>query len=247
MTITNTQSGTNVQEIEAGIYRISTPIPPSQLPGGFTFNQFLLVDDAPMLYHTGMRGLFPLVREAVEHVLGDVSKLRYLSFSHYEADECGSLNDWLRAAPDARPVCGAVAAMLSINDFSEREPLILADGGELSLGRKNLRWLDTPNLPHNWECGHMFESTTQTLLCGDVLTHGGAGELPPVTDGDLVGPAEALRKAQAAGSVAVEANTRRYLEKLAACNPRTLAIMHGSSFRGDGARTLRDLASALGV
>jgi flavorubredoxin len=247
MKITNTQSGTNVHEIAAGIYRISTPIPATEMPGGFTFNQFLIVDDLPLLHHTGPRRMFPLVREAVAHILGDVSKLRYVSFSHFEADECGSLNDWLREAPDARPACGAVAAMVSVNDMADREALVLTEDTELTLGRKRVRWLDTPNLPHNWECGHIFEATTQTLLCGDVLTHAGAAELPPLTDRDLVGEAEALRKAMPPGSVAIDVDTRRYLEKLAATNPKTLGLMHGSSFQGDGARVLRDLATALGV
>lgn len=245
--ITNTESGTNIYEIEAGIFRISTPVPPSEMPGGFTFNQFLIVDEAPLLHHTGSRRLFPLVREAVAHILGDVSKLRYLSFSHYESDECGSLNDWLAAAPEARAACGAVAAMVSVNDFAVREPIALADGGELTLGKKCVRWLDTPNLPHNWECGHLFEATTQTLLCGDVFTHAGAGELAPLTDRDLVDECEALRVAMPAGSIAIGVDTRRHLEKLATTNPKTLALMHGSSFCGDGARMLRDLATKLGV
>jgi flavorubredoxin len=246
MTVTNTQSGTNVHEIAAGVYRISTPVPPSEMPGGFTFNQFLIVDDLPLLHHTGTRRLFPLVREAVAHILGDVSKLRYVTFSHVEADECGSLNDWLREAPEARPACGAVAAMVSINDLADREPLVLTEDQELTLGEKRVRWLDTPNLPHNWECGHIFEATTQTLLCGDVLTHAGA-ELPALTDRDLVGESEAMRVGMPPGSVAIDVHTRRHLEKLAATNPKTLGLMHGSSFHGDCARMLRDWATALGV
>jgi flavorubredoxin len=245
MTITNTQSGTNVYEIEAGIYRISTPIPPSDMPGGFTFNQILIVDDAPLLHHTGPRRMFPLVREAVAHVLGDAAKLRYLSFSHFEADECGALNEWLAAAPNASPVCGAVAAFVSVNDFADRPPIVLTEDSEFSLGQKRVRWLDTPNLPHNWECGHLFESTTRTLLCGDVFTHAG-DKNPPLTDRDLVEEANALREAMP-GSIAIDVHTRRHLEKLAATNPKTLALMHGSSYRGDGARMLRDFASALGV
>jgi flavorubredoxin len=246
MTITNTQSGTNVYEIAAGIYRISTPIPSSEMPGGFTFNQILIVDDAPLLHHTGPRRMFPLVREAVAHVLGDAAKLRYVSFSHFEADECGSLNEWLAAAPEARPVCGAVAAMVSVNDFADRPPIVLTEDNEFSLGQKQVRWLDTPNLPHNWECGHLFESTTRTLLCGDVFTHAG-DNLPPLTDRDLVGESNALRQAMPMGSIAIDIHTRYHLEKLAATNPKTLALMHGSSFQGDGARMLRDFASALGV
>jgi len=247
MTITNATTGTNVVEIAAGIYRISTPIPPSEMPGGFTFNQFLVVDEAPLLYHTGLRRLFPLVREAVVHVLGDVEKLRYISFSHVEADECGALNDWLRAAPQAQAVCGAVAAMVSMNDLADRPPRVLTEEQELSLGQKRVRWLDTPHLPHNWECGHLFEATTQTLFCGDVLTHAGGAELPALTEHDVVGAAEATRLAMPPGSVAIDRDTRRHLEKLAATGPTTLALMHGSSVRGDGARVLRDLASALGV
>jgi flavorubredoxin len=245
MTITNAQSGTNVHEIAAGIFRISTPVSPNQIPGGFTFNQILVVDDAPLLFHTGMRGLFPLVREAVAHVLGDAAKLRYVSFSHYEADECGALNDWLAVAPDAVPVCGAVAAMLSINDQATRPPRVLADGAELSLGTKRVRWLDAPHVPHNWECGYLFEATTRTLLCGDVLTHAGA-DCAPLTESDVLGPAEAMRKAMPA-SVAIEKGARAVIEKLAATQPTTLALMHGSSWRGDGAKLLRALADALGV
>ncbi len=244
MTVTNSGSGTNVHEIAAGIYRISTPIPPSQMPGGFTFNQILVVDEEPLLFHTGPRRMFPLVREAVAHVLGDVAKLRYLAFSHVEADECGSLNDWLVAAPRAEPVCSMVAAMVQMGDLADRPPHPLADGEELSLGDKRVRWLDAPHLPHNWECGYLFESSTRTLLCGDLFTHGGA-DGPALTDSEVLSPSEAMRKAM--GGVAIEAHTRGLLEKLASTEPRTLALMHGSSYRGDGAALLRGLADALGV
>src|SRR4051812_14388348 len=213
MTVTNAASGTNVHEIAAGVYRISTPVPPSFIPGGFTFNQILLVDDAPLLFHTGPRRMFPLVREAVAHVLGDAAKLRYVSFSHVEADECGSLNEWLAVAPNAEPVCGEIGAMVSVNDLADRKPIALADGAELALGKKRVRWLDAPHLPHNWECGYMFEASTRTLLCGDLFTQGGA-ELPALTEGDVLGPSEALRKVM--GGVAIEQGTRALLNKLAA-------------------------------
>ncbi|HKU44942.1 MAG TPA: MBL fold metallo-hydrolase, partial [Polyangiales bacterium] len=209
------------------------------------FNQFLVVDDAPLLYHTGSRRLFPLVLEAVRHVLSDVARLRYVSFSHFEADECGALNDWLRAAPDARAVCGSMAAMLSIEDTAERPPLVLSEDSELALGHKRVRWIDTPHLPHNWECGHLVELSTRTLFCGDVLTRFGA-DGPALTEADPIGPAEALRRAMP-GSFVLGAHTRPALEKLAATEPTTLALMHGSSYRGDGARVLRDLADVLGV
>lgn len=245
MTMTNASSGTNVNEIAAGIYRISTPVPPSEMPGGFTFNQILIADEAPLLFHTGLRGLFPLVREAVAHVLGDAAALRYVAFSHVEADECGALNQWLAAAPEARPVCGKIAAMVSVGDLADRPPIALADGEELSLGARRVRWLDAPHLPHNWECGYMFESTTRTLLCGDLFTHGGGAELPALTESEVLGPSEALRAAL--GGVAIERDTRPLLEKLARTEPTTLALMHGSSYRGDGSALLRGLADALGA
>jgi flavorubredoxin len=242
MTVTNSESRTNVHEIAAGIYRISTPV--AAIPGGFTFNQILVVDDEPLLFHTGLRRMFPLVKEAVAHVLGDVAKLRYVGFSHFESDECGSLNDWLAVAPRAEPVCSTVAAMLSVSDFADRPPRVLSDGQELSLGKKNMRWIDAPNLPHNWECGYMFESTTRTLLCGDLFTQSGTDN-PPLTEGDILGPSEALRKNM--GGVAIEANTRTLLEKLASTEPTTLATMHGSSYHGDGHALLLAFADALGV
>jgi flavorubredoxin len=246
MTIVHTESGTNVHEIAAGVYRISVPVPPSEMPGGFTFNQFLLVDDEPLLFHTGPRRVFPLVKQAVAHVLGDVAKLKWVGFSHVEADECGSLNQWLEVAPRALPVCSRVAAMVSVGDFALRPARPLADGEELSLGNKRVRWLDAPHLPHNWECGYLFEGTTRTLLCGDLFTHGGADGVA-LTESEVLGPSEAFRQATPAGSVAIEKDTRALLEKLAATEPATLALMHGSSYRGDGSKHLRALADALGA
>ncbi|HEX7668489.1 MAG TPA: MBL fold metallo-hydrolase [Polyangiaceae bacterium] len=242
MTVTNSESRTSVHEIAAGIYRISTPV--DQIPGGFTFNQILVVDDEPLLFHTGLRRMFPLVKEAVAHVLGDVAKLRYVGFSHFESDECGSLNEWLAVAPRAEPVCSTIGAMVSVNDFAVRPARALADGQELSLGKKSMRWIDAPHLPHNWECGYMVETTTHTLLCGDLFTQGGS-EHPPITEGDILGPSEAMRKAM--GGVAVEAHARTLIEKLASTEPVTLATMHGSSFRGNGRALLLAFADALGV
>jgi flavorubredoxin len=244
MTTVHAESGTNVHEIAAGIFRISVPVPPSAMPGGFTFNQFLLVDDEPLLFHTGPHKMFPLVRQAVAHVLGDVTRLKWVGFSHVEADECGALNEWLEAAPQATPVCSLVAAMVSVSDFALRPARALADGEELSLGKKRVRWLDAPHLPHNWECGYLNESTTRTLLCGDLFTHGGA-DGPPITESEVLGPSEAFRQAMPAGSVAIERGSRAILEKLAATEPRTLALMHGSSYRGDGAKLLRGFADVL--
>jgi glyoxylase-like metal-dependent hydrolase (beta-lactamase superfamily II) len=245
MTITNSSSGTRVDEIAPSIYRISTPVPPDEIPGGFTFNQILIVDDAPLLFHSGPRLLFPLVHEAVAHVLGDAATLRYVGLSHVEADECGALNHWLAAAPRAQPLCGTIAAMVSVADLADRPPVALADGQELELGTRRVRWLDAPHLPHNWECGYLFETTTRTLLCGDLFTHAGGGELPALTESEVLGPSEAMRAQM--GGVAIEKDTRALLDKLARTEPTTLALMHGSSYRGDGGALLRGLADALGA
>lgn len=241
MSITNTQSGTNVHEIADGIYRINTPIPPSIAPEGFSFNQYLVLDDEPLLFHTGWRKMFPLVREAVASLM-PVERLRYVAFSHFEADECGSLNEWLAVAPHAVPVCGRIAAMTSIEDMADRPPRVLADEETLALGTHVVEWLDTPHLPHAWECGLMMERHTRTFLCGDLFTQFGAGD-PPLTESDILGPSEASRAAMDYYSHA--RNTREMIERLAAKEPKTLAVMHGSAWHGDGAALLRALADAL--
>ena len=240
MTVTNTASGTNVHEIADGIYRINTPV---ALPGagGFSFNQYLIGDDAPLLFHTGPRRMFPLVREAVASVL-PVERLRYIAFSHVEADECGSLNEWLAAAPRSVPLCGSVAAMVSIGDLADRAPRVLADAELLSIGRHAVRWFDTPHLPHAWECGFLMEERTSTLLCGDLFTQPGS-DLPPVTEADILGPSEAFRRELDYFSHST--NAPALIERLAAAKPTTLACMHGSTWRGDGAALLRALAAAL--
>jgi flavorubredoxin len=237
-----TSSGTRVDEISGGIYRISTPVPPTVLPGGFSFNQYLVVDSEPLLFHTGPRRLFPAVRGAVAAVL-PVEKLRWVSFSHYEADECGSLNEWLAAAPRSEPLCGRIAAMISIGDVADRPPRALADGESLRLGRHEVTWIDTPHLPHGWECGYLFERTTRTLLCGDLFTQPGPADGPAVTRGDVLGPSEALR-AQLDYFSATR-NVRTLIGKVAALGPTTLACMHGQAWEGDGAAILQALGAAL--
>ena len=240
MTKTNKQSGTNVHEIADGIYRINTPVV-IEGAGGFSFNQYLIVDDEPLLFHTGPRKIFPFVREAVASVL-PVKKLRYISLSHVEADECGSLNEWLAAAPQAVPLCGTVAAMVSINDLADRAPRALTDGERLTLGKHSVRWFDTPHLPHAWECGLLMEEETSTLFCGDLFTQGGADH-PTITESDILGPSEAFRHQMDYFSHTKNAGV--LLEKLASSSPTTLACMHGSAWRGDGARLLRALADVL--
>jgi flavorubredoxin len=238
--ITNTQSGTNIHEVAEGIFRINTPV---GLPGAgqFNFNQYLIVDDAPMLFHTGQRGLFPLVSEAIRAVM-PLERLRYLGLSHFEADECGAMNSFLAAAPQAVPVCGKLAAMVSIGDFADRAPRALADGEDLSLGKHVMRWFDTPHMPHSWECGLMMDMTSRTFFCGDLFTQGGAGEVA-LTESDILGPSEAFRKPM--DYYAHAPQTGAILERLAAERPTTLAVMHGSAWRGDGARMLRALSAAV--
>jgi flavorubredoxin len=237
--ITNTGSGTRVDEVAEGIYRISTPV--TVLPGGFTFNQYLVVDEEPLLFHSGPRRLFPLVSEAVAAVM-PIERLRYVGLSHFEADECGALNEFLAVAPRAVPVCGKIAAMVSVDDFAARPARALADGEVLGLGQHQVRWLDTPHVPHGWECGYLFEERTRTLLCGDLFTQGGA-EHVPVTESDVLGPSEAMRAGL--DYYAHGTNTRQSLERLAAFKPSTLACMHGSAWRGDGKGLLLALADSL--
>lgn len=237
--ITNRETGTNISEVTDRIYRINTA---AAIPGGtFSFNQYLIIDDEPLLFHTGPRGMFPLVREAVASVLPP-ERLRYISFSHVEADECGSLNDWLKIAPDARPLCGRTAAMVSINDMADRPPRALADGETVSLGERRVRWIDTPHLPHGWEAGYLFEETTRTLFCGDLFTQPGSGA-EAVTKDDIVGPSEAFRGAMDYYSHAKDGPS--LVGKLAETEPALLACMHGSAWRGDGGALLRILATQL--
>ncbi|BBU31114.1 hypothetical protein BTHE68_48480 [Burkholderia sp. THE68] len=241
MVITNSQSSTNVEEIAAGVYRINTPVVLPGDAGGFSFNQYLIVDDEPLLFHTGPRRMFPLVREALASVI-EPARLRHIAFSHVEADECGSLNEWLAVAPDAAPLCGTVAAMVSITDLADRAPVALADGQAVSLGRHSVRWIDTPHLPHAWECGFMMEESTRTLLCGDLFTQGGA-TLPALTTSDILGPSEAFRRSM--DYFSHTRNADAMFERLAQLEPTTLACMHGSAWNGDGAGLLRALAQSV--
>jgi flavorubredoxin len=235
--ITNTQSGTNIAEIAAGIFRINTPI---TIPGAghFSFNQYLVRDADPLLFHTGPRRLFPLVREAIGKVM-PIEQLRYVAFSHVEADECGSLNEFLAVAPRAEPVCGQIAAMTSINDLADRAPRVLADSAALSLGSHSVKWFDTPHVPHGWECGLLMETTTRTFLCGDLFTQGGAGE-KALVETDILEPSEAFRAPM--DYFAHAPHTGAILRRIAEEKPTTLACMHGSAWRGDGANLLRALA-----
>jgi flavorubredoxin len=237
--ITNAQTGTNVHEVASGIYRINTPLP---IPGGdFSFNQYLVASDEPLLFHTGPKRMFPVVAEAIGHVMA-IEKLRWVGFSHFEADECGSLADFLAAAPKAEALCGAIAKMVSVDDVSPRPARALANGETLNLGSHQVRWHDAPHVPHGWECGFLMETATGTLLCGDLFTQPGRGETA-LTTGDILGPSEAMRKSM--DYYAHAPHTRETLERLANEKPRVLACMHGSAWQGDGAALLRQLAREL--
>ena len=237
--ISNAQTETDIQEIADGIYRIHTPLP--VVPGGFSFNQYLVLDEEPTLFHTGLRQMFPLVREAIEKVM-PVSRLRWVALSHFESDECGALNEFLQAAPSATAIASQVAVMTSIGDYAVRAPRALADGETLRIGRKVLRWLDAPHVPHGWECAYVFEETTRTLLCGDLFTQAGTGEVA-CTESDILGPSEDMRRQMDYFSHGKD--TAAILEKLAQTQPTTLAVMHGTAWRGDGAALLRELSRTL--
>lgn len=231
---------TKVDQIADQIYRISTCVPEIG-PGGFTFNQFLIDAEEPLLYHTGMRHMFPLVREAVDKVL-PVEQLRWVAFAHIEADECGSVNEFLEVAPNAQVAHGATGVMLSLNDMLNRPPVALSDGEVLDIGgaglRRSVQEVATPHVPHNWESHVFFEQETRTLFCGDLCTQLGDGAA--VTDQDLLEAAIVAEEAfwQTSMGPAIPAAYRR----LAELEPLTLAVMHGSSYNGDCPKLLRDLA-----
>lgn len=228
-------------EIGPDTYRISVAVPPSFIPGGFSFNQYLVVDERPLLFHTGPRKLFPLIRAQIERVL-PLSELRHIAFSHYEADECGALSEFLQAAPGARPVCSAIGAIVSVSDTVDVEPIGLQDGQTLSLGRHELVWQSTPHLPHGWDCGYLFDRTSRTLFCGDLFTQPGSGE-KALTSDDILEPSEAFRRPM--DYFAHARDTEALIAKLAALAPERLACMHGSAWQGDGAAMLRALGRAV--
>jgi flavorubredoxin len=229
---------TTVDEIAAGIYRLSTFVPDIEPPIGFTFNQFLILGDEPLLFHTGLRKMFGLTRDAAARLISP-EKLRWISFGHFEADECGAMNEWLAIAPSAEIAHGQVGCSVSINDMADRPPRLLQDGEVVELGRgKRVRYLDTPHTPHGWDAGVMYEESTGTLLCGDLFTQLGNG--PALTHADIVGPAIAAE--DIFGYSALSPNMGATIRGLAELAPRTLALMHGPSFSGDGGAALHALA-----
>jgi flavorubredoxin len=228
---------TQVDEIAPDVFRFSTLIPDIG-PAGFTFNQFLIRDAQPFLFHTGMRGLFPLVSQAIGKVI-PLETLRWISFAHVEADECGAMNLLLDAAPQAEVVHGGLACMLSLNDLADRPPHVIGDEA-LDLGSHRLRFLPTPHVPHNWESGLWYDETAGVLLAGDLFTHLGGG--PAVTDRDVI--EQAMIAEDAFHGTSMGPDLVPTLRRLADLEPTTLALMHGASHTGDGGSQLRALADA---
>ena len=226
---------TKIDQIADGVFRLSTFVPQVE-PGGLAFNQFLITGDEPLLFHTGLRQMFPLVSEAVAKLIPPQT-LRWITFGHYEADECGAMNEWLAAAPHAQVAHGMTGCMVSLNDMADRPPRILADAEVIDLGGKRVRYLDTPHVPHGWEAGLIYEETTGVLLCGDLFTQYGDG--PPTTFDDIVGPA--IAGEDISNYSALNPAMGATLRRLADLKPPTLALMHGPAFIGDGASALRDL------
>jgi len=232
----------NVAEIAPDLYRISTFHPDY----GIQFNQFLIKDDEPFLMHTGFKKMFPLTLEGVASVI-EPSTLRWIGFSHFESDECGALNEWLAASPQAQAVCSLVGAIVMVNDFADRPPRVLADNEALEIGTHRLRFLSTPHVPHCWDAGLFLEETDRTLLCSDLFFQ--PGDPDPLIEAGIV---DRAREAMIANLSSPLANDMPYtpytdttLQRLAALEPRTLAVMHGSSFRGDGRTAILDLAEAI--
>jgi flavorubredoxin len=228
---------TKVDAIAEGIYRLSTFVPEIAAPAGFTFNQFLIDAEEPLLFHCGPRSLFPSVSKALSAIM-PVERLRWISFGHIEADECGSMNLWLAAAPQAQVVHGQTACMVSLNDLADRPPRALADGDVMDIGGRRVRYIDTPHVPHAWESGLIYEETTRTLFCGDLFTQIGQG--PAVTKESVLEAAIAAENAFQATSLTPA--TGPTIRMLAALEPRRLAVMHGSSYEGDCADLLSQLA-----
>ena len=229
----------DITEIAPDVYRICTFFPEINLQ----FNQFLIKDEEPLLFHTGMKALFPVVRDAVATLI-DPSTLRWISFSHFEADECGSLNEWLQIAPAAQAVCSTVGALVSVNDFGLRPAKGMNDGETFSTGKYRYRFVQTPHVPHCWEAGLLFEETQATLLCSDLFHQN--GDLEPLTESDVIERARTTLLEYQAGPFAnympYTKHTDDILQKLAALKPRTVVPMHGSAYAGDGESAIRDLA-----
>jgi flavorubredoxin len=233
---------TRIDEIAPDIYRICTYVPDFNLQ----FNQFLVRDDEPLLFETGMKQIFPVVHEAVSKVI-DPARLRYISFSHFEPDECGSLNEWLASAPRAEAVCSLVGAMVFVNDSAVRPARGMNHNDTFQTGKYRFRLKATPHLPHGWDAAFLFEETTRTLFCSDLLGH--MGDVAPITDSDVVGRFRETTSGMQAGPLAsympYTPRTEAQIKELASLKPRTCVTMHGSTFIGDGEKALLEMGSVM--
>jgi flavorubredoxin len=226
---------TEVTEIAPDVYRLSTYVSEADI----VFNQFLVDAEEPLIFHTGLRALYPLVSAAVERVV-PVERLRWITFGHLEADECGAMNSWLAAAPQAQVAHGALGCLVSVNDMADRLPRPLQDGEAIDLGGRRVRRIDTPHVPHGWDAGLVFEETTGTLLCGDLFT--AVGHTPALTEQEITGPA--LHAEDVFHATCLTPATGPTIRALADLRPTTLGLMHGPAFAGDCEQALRDLADA---
>jgi flavorubredoxin len=233
------QMTAKIDEIGDGIFRISVFVPQVLPPSGFTFNHFLLMDDEPLLFHCGKRKMFPLLADAVKKIM-PIEKLRWATFGHFEADECGGMNEWLAAAPHCELMHGMTGVRTSLSDMADRAPRMLADGQIIEIGRKRVRYIDTPHVPHGWDAGVIYEENSKTLFVGDLFAH--YGDPQPVTTAEIV--SVAMKTNDSIYSTSLGPVTAPTIRKLAALNPQTLAVMHGSSFSGDGSAQLQGLADA---
>lgn len=228
----------NIVEIAPDVFRISVYAEAINLQ----FNHFLIRDEEPVLFHTGLRGMFPAVREQLAKVI-DPAKLRWIAFSHFESDECGAVNEWLSLAPNAQPACGMIGALVSVNDFASRPARVLTPDEPLVTGKYRFRYIPTAHVPHGWDAGVLFEQTTSTLLCSDLFTHN--GDVEPVTSSDILGRVRESFAAFQAGPLAdytpYTRNTGHILRSLASLKPKLIATMHGSSYSGNGEQALLDL------
>jgi flavorubredoxin len=233
---------TTINEIGPDLFRLSIYVPTFDMQ----FNHFLVRDEEPLLFHAGLKAMFPALHEAVSKLL-DPSKLRYISWSHFESDECGALNEWLRVAPEAQPACSLVGKLVSVDDFSIRPARGMTSEDVMVTGKYRYRFVRSPHIPHGWDAGVLFEETQKTLFCSDLFHH--FGDVEPVTASDLIEPTrkamKLLQSGPLAGYMPYTRQTEGVLRSLAALEPRTLAIMHGSSYTGRGERLLTDLAGVI--
>jgi flavorubredoxin len=233
---------TKIDEIAPDVFRLSLYVPEIDMQ----FNHFLVRDDEPLLFHAGLKGMFPALREAVATLI-DPATLRHIAWSHFESDECGALNEWLQIAPQAQPVCTFIGKLVSVDDFSLRPAFGMTPADVLSTGKYRYRFYPSPHIPHGWDAGVLFEETQRTLFCSDLFHH--FGDVAPITTSDLIEPTQTamqqMQQGPLAGYMPYTRQTEGVLRSLADLKPETLAVMHGSSFRGQGDKLLTDLAGVI--